>query len=197
MQINRPDTGFKLFVMKTLTSLDLTDGAPAKAGGLCQGAHPCLVELIASHPFAKDMPRRVIERLADFATEAEFAPGDVIFREGDPANRFYLLLDGKVALESFVEDRGTVTVQTLGPGEALGWSWLFPPYYWHFDARAVEPTRAIFLYGTPLRELCDEDHEIGYELFKRLAAVVVNRLQATRRQLLRCETVGGSRAATS
>jgi CRP-like cAMP-binding protein len=165
--------------------------APAPVGK-CGSSHPCLVELIAGHPFAKDMPRRVLERLADFAIETEFAPGEVIFREGDPANRFYLLLEGKVALESFVEGRGLVTVQTLSGGEVLGWSWLFPPYYWHFDARAVEPTRAVFLYGTPLRELCAEDPQIGYELFKRFAAIVVNRLQATRRQLLQCQAAGGA-----
>jgi CRP-like cAMP-binding protein len=143
-----------------------------------------MAELIAHHPFAQDMPPRVVARLADFATEAEFAPGDVIFREGDPANRFYLLLEGKVALETFLGEAGIATVQTLGAGEVLGWSWLFPPYFWHFDARAIEPTRAVFIYGTPVRELCAEDAELGRELYQRIAALVVERLQATRRRLL-------------
>jgi CRP/FNR family cyclic AMP-dependent transcriptional regulator len=144
-----------------------------------------MAELIAGHPFAKGMPRRVIERLADFATEAEFAADEVIFREGDPANRFYLIREGRVVIESFVEERGIVPVQTLGAGDVLGWSWLFPPYYWHFDARALEPTRALFLYGTPLRELCAEDAQLGCELYKRIAAAVVARLQATRERLMR------------
>ena len=91
---------------------------------------------------------------------------------------------GKVALESGVGDRGTILIQTIGAGEVLGWSWLFPPYYWHFDARALEPTRAIFFYGTRLREYCEEDHDLGYDLIKRMAQVVLTRLQATRRQLL-------------
>ena len=67
----------------------------------------------------------------------------------------------------------------------LGWSWLFPPYYWHFDARAVELTEAVFLHGAPLREECEADHDLGYELVKRMAEVMLKRLQATRRQLLK------------
>jgi CRP-like cAMP-binding protein len=75
-------------------------------------------------------------------------------------------------------------IQTVGPGDVLGWSWLFPPYFWHFNARVLQPTVAIFFYATPLREECESDHELGYELFKRMAEVMLTRLQATRRQLL-------------
>ena len=66
----------------------------------------------------------------------------------------------------------------------LGWSWLFPPYYWHFDARAVKPTTAIFIYGTRVRELCENDHDLGYELMRRTAEVVIGRLQSARRRLV-------------
>jgi CRP-like cAMP-binding protein len=75
-------------------------------------------------------------------------------------------------------------IQTIGPGDVLGWSWLFPPYYWNFDARALEPTTAIFFYGTRLRDECEQDKALGYELMKRMTAVAIQRLQATRRQLL-------------
>ncbi len=115
---------------------------------------------------------------------SSFAPGELIFREGDPANRFYLIHKGKVALESYVRERGTVLIQNIGSGDLLGWSWLFPPYYWHFDARAVEPVEAVFFYGTPLRDECEADHDFGYELLKRMTEVVIKRLQGTRRQLL-------------
>jgi cAMP-binding proteins - catabolite gene activator and regulatory subunit of cAMP-dependent protein kinases len=108
----------------------------------------------------------------------------LVFREGDPANRFYLVLSGKIALESFVKDKGNTLIQTIGPGDVLGWSWLFPPYFWHFNARALEHTEAIFIYATPLREECEADHELGYQLIKRMAEVMMNRLQATRKQLL-------------
>jgi CRP/FNR family cyclic AMP-dependent transcriptional regulator len=174
--------------MKTSLAPTLETGAPPANGGPRDDSHPGMVDLLARHPFTKGMPRRVVERLADFATEAGFAAGDTIFREGDPANRFYLIVEGRVAIESFMEERGMVPVHTLGAGDVLGWSWLFPPYYWHFDARAVEPTRAIFLYGTPLRELCEEDAQLGCELYKRIAATVVARLQATRERLLRLDS---------
>ena len=113
-----------------------------------------------------------------------YETGELIFREGDPANRFYLIEQGRVSLESHRRDEASVAVQVIGPGDVLGWSWLFPPYYWHFDARALEPTAAIFFYGTRLREQCEQDHDFGFEMMKRMTQVVIHRLQATRKQLL-------------
>ena len=117
--------------------------------------------------------------------QTEFSEGQLIFREGDLANRFYLLEEGSVALETHTREGRMALVEVLGRGDVLGWSWLFPPYYWHFDARALKPTRAIFFYGTRLRAQCDEDHDFGYELIKRVAAVVVRRMQAAREQIAR------------
>ena len=139
---------------------------------------------IVEHPFLKGMTEPHLKTLAASAMQSHFDKGELIFREGDPANRFYLIQQGKVALESNVRDRGTILIQTIGGGDVLGWSWLFPPYYWQFDARALEPTQAIFFYGTRLREQCEEDHDLGYELMKRMAEVIIKRLQTTRRQLL-------------
>lgn len=149
-------------------------------------AHPPepLEDLIKQHPFLEGMPPHQIRLLGDFAMRAHFESGELVFREGDPANRFYLVLSGKIALESFVKDKGNTLIQTIGPGDVLGWSWLFPPYFWHFNARALEHTEAIFIYATPLREECEADHELGYQLIKRMAEVMMNRLQATRKQLL-------------
>jgi CRP/FNR family cyclic AMP-dependent transcriptional regulator len=141
-------------------------------------------ELLASHPFFIGLDPHQARLMQDCAMAVSFEPGELIFKEGDPANRFYLIHQGEVALESYVKDRGITLIQTVGPGEVLGWSWLFPPYYWHFDARAVEPVKATFIYGTPLREECEGDHDLGYELMKRMAAVMMQRLQETRRQLL-------------
>src|SRR5689334_18423565 len=103
---------------------------------------------IKSHPFLEGMSPHQIRLLGDCAMRAHFGAGELIFREGDPANRFYLILSGKVALESYIEGKGHTLIQTIGAGDVLGWSWLFPPYFWHFDARAVEPTDAIFIYAT-------------------------------------------------
>ena len=143
-----------------------------------------LIGRIAAHPFFRGISRAHLEILADCAMSVRFEKDELVFREGDPANRFYLVLTGEVALESYVKDWGTTLIQTVGPGEVLGWSWLFPPYYWHFDARALQPTTAIFLYGTRLREHCELDHEFGYELMKRTTEVVIQRLQNTRQHLL-------------
>jgi CRP/FNR family transcriptional regulator, cyclic AMP receptor protein len=99
-----------------------------------------------------------------------FKKEQTILREGDFANRFYLVETGKVVLESGAEFNEPITVQTIGPGDLLGWSWIFPPHVWQFTARAVEPTTAIFFYGTVLREHCEKNRSLGYKLFKRISA---------------------------
>jgi CRP/FNR family transcriptional regulator, cyclic AMP receptor protein len=140
--------------------------------------------LIAEHPFLAGLSAEHIKILIECAMFSEFKEDQWIFSEGDPANRFYLILDGEIALESHVQDGRTVSIETIGEGDVLGWSWLFPSYHWHFDARALKDTKAIFFYGTRLREYCEEDHTLGYELMKRTAKVLIKRLEAMRRQLL-------------
>lgn len=139
---------------------------------------------IEAHPFLRGMSRRHLDLLSGCAMPTQFPEGRLIFREGELATRFYLIREGKVVLESRLAGGDVVPIQTLGGGDVLGWSWLFPPYYWHFDARAAEPTKAIFFQGTRLRTECDEDHDLGYELIKRMAAVAIRRMQAAREQML-------------
>ena len=139
---------------------------------------------LAGHPFCAEMKPGHLDVLADNAMLAQFGKGELIFREGDPANLFYLIRSGSVSLQS-APGHEPVQVQVIGAGDVLGWSWLFPPYYWHFEARALEPVDAIFLYGTRLRELSEQDHELGYELLKRISRIVVQRLQSTRRNLVK------------
>lgn len=148
-------------------------------------ASSSIEKAISAHPFLDGMSPHQYRLLSDCAMQAHFGADELIFREGDPANRFYLIQSGSVALESTTKDHGHLRIQVLGPGDALGWSWLFPPYFWHFDARSLEPTDAIFLYGTPLRDECESDHDLGYELMKRMAQVMMRRLQATRWQLMK------------
>jgi CRP/FNR family cyclic AMP-dependent transcriptional regulator len=145
---------------------------------------PTLLAEVASHPFLRELSSDHLGKLANNAMKVRFQAGETIFREGDPANRFYLLKDGKVALESSSET-GCTLIQKIGAGDVLGWSWLFPPYYWHFDARALEATEAIFFYGTRLRELCEEDHDFGYELMLRTSDILIQRLTAARKQLVK------------
>jgi CRP-like cAMP-binding protein len=144
-----------------------------------------LYTLIAKQPFFKGLNSQQLQLLAGSALEMKFETGATIFEEGSPANRFYLILTGRVELSSEMEDRNVIPVQTLGPGDDLGWSWLFPPYSMHFTARALEPTTAIFFYGTRLREQCEQDHELGYQLMKRIAEVATQSLRATQRRLMK------------
>lgn len=122
--------------------------------------------------------------IAGCATNVRFKAEEFLYREGDEANNFFVLREGKVAIEAFSPKRGAITIQTLTAGDVLGWSWLFPPYHTHFGARAIEPTRAICLDGKCLRNKCEQDHDLGYELMKRFSEVIIQRLQATRLQLL-------------
>ena len=148
-------------------------------------SHP-LYPLIARQPFFQGLNPHHLELLTDSALEMEFPAGQAIFQAGSPANRFYLILAGKVAIESEMKEHGVAAIRALGPGDALGWAWLFPPYYLNFSARTLEPTKTIFFYGTRLREHCQQDHEFGYQLMTRVAEVVVRNLNAMQQRLIEC-----------
>jgi CRP/FNR family transcriptional regulator, cyclic AMP receptor protein len=143
-----------------------------------------LTESITKHPFFNGMKPEHLTVFTKGAKSTAFKAGDVLFREGEPASQFYLIESGNIALEAHEPADGTVLVQTLGAGEVLGWSWLFPPFAWHFQARATEPTNVIILNGAHLLGTGERDQDFGYELMKRVAQVVIHRLQATRKELL-------------
>ncbi len=140
--------------------------------------------ILAEHPFLSGWKPRYFQLAVRCASNVRFDAGEFVFEEGKEANTFYLIREGKVALEVAFPGRGGVTFETLGGGEMLGWSWLIPPYRWRFDARAVEMTRAIALDGKCLREKCQEDHELGYDLSTRVISSLGERLDATRFRLL-------------
>ena len=141
-------------------------------------------EIINRHPFFHDMKPEHQQILAGGASEVSFEPGDILFREGEPATEFYLIESGRIALEAHELADGTALIEYLGPGDVLGWSWLFAPFVWHFRARAVEPTEAIALSGSHLLTAAEQNHDFGYELMKRVAQVVIHRLHATRERLM-------------
>ena len=143
------------------------------------------VEFLRHHPFLAEMSEEHLERLAACrATLLTFDPGYCIFREGQDATACYLIDAGDIALGVFAAGNGPRTLLTLHGGDVLGWSWLFPPYRWAFDARTITAVRAVSLDGDRLRGRAEDDHEFGYELMRRFAGVVVDRLQTTRLQLL-------------
>jgi CRP/FNR family cyclic AMP-dependent transcriptional regulator len=139
---------------------------------------------VGAHPFLAGMSAHHIELLAKCASFVQFEEGDVIFRAGQPSNGFYLIESGTVALEGWVLEQGPVVTDTVSAGDPLGWSWLFPPYVWHYSARATKPTTALFFDKTMLQRYRDEDVSLGDELFKGMSQVMVRRLQSSRDQLL-------------
>ena len=146
--------------------------------------YPDIERRLAAHPFLKGLSVHHLELLALCAMPTEFDAGQIIFLEGEPASGFYLIETGKVVLEGKTSGKNRVVIDTVSAGEPLGWSWLFSPYLWHFDARATEACTAICLSGIMLRQHRDEDLTLGHELLRRISEVVVRRLQAARGKLI-------------
>jgi CRP/FNR family cyclic AMP-dependent transcriptional regulator len=143
-----------------------------------------LDRIVGEHPFFQGLEERHLHLVTGCAKNVRFEEGQVIFHEGDEANQFYFVREGLIAVELMIPQRGFTTVQTVGEGDVLGWSWLLPPYRWHFGARALQPTRALVFDGKCLRTKCEEDHDLGYEIMKRFTHIISERLDATRLQLL-------------
>ena len=140
--------------------------------------------VLAEHPFFEGVTQRHLEAILECARSVQFQAGEFIAHEGDPADKFYLLRRGRVALETPTSDRGVLLFETLQEGEVLGWSWVVPPSAWSFDARAVELTLAISVDGPSLRAKFAEDHELGYEVLLRFSQILALRLEAARLQTL-------------
>jgi CRP-like cAMP-binding protein len=143
-----------------------------------------LEPLIAEHPFFKGLEKPYLELITGCASNAVFKAGEFLFREGEVAEHFYVIREGTVKVEMFTGARGPITIETIGAGEVVGYSWLFPPYRWVFSGRAATPMRLFMFDGACLRGKCEEDHNLGYELMKRFSHIMMERLQATRLQLL-------------
>jgi CRP-like cAMP-binding protein len=140
--------------------------------------------IIKDHPFFQGLSPEYIKLIAGCSSNARFDAGEMVFRSGEDADWFYIVRQGKVALEMWSPDRGPITIQTVSDDDVFGWSWLFPPYKWQMDARAVELTRVFKLDGKCLRTKCDKDHHLGYELMKRFSSIIIERLEASRIQIL-------------
>jgi CRP/FNR family cyclic AMP-dependent transcriptional regulator len=142
-----------------------------------------LAVALSDHPFLSSIPLASLRRLAAHAQTQTLAAGHELFREGDTADRFYLVRHGLIRLEVEVPGRGRVEVESIGADSALGWSWLFSPYRWHLSATAIERTSTVVFDADVLRAVMASDPVLGYELMRRFAAVIFDRLQATRLRL--------------
>lgn len=156
-----------------------------------------LERFLRQHPFCRDMDEKHLQLMVGCASNMRIDAGQYIFREGGPADQFFLIRSGKVAVEFYAPQCGTITLLTLSDGDPLGWSWVCPPYTWSFDARAIELTRAILLDGKCIRGKFEQDFKLGYEIMRRSVNIIEKRLEAARLQLLNVysaeSTVGADR----
>lgn len=148
--------------------------------------------LLGAAPVFHGLEPKALSLIAGCGSNVHFDQGAVLFREGDEAATFFLVRHGTVALEMFVPSRGAAVIETIEAGEVVGWSWLFPPFRWHFDARALTDLRATAFDGACLRGKADADPALGYQLMSRFAQVMIERLQWTRLRLLDVYGDGGA-----
>lgn len=141
-----------------------------------------LEPILRQHSFFKDVPAKYIDFIVGCTSHVVFKAGEVVLSEGQPADKFYLIRSGKVAI--YIGKPSEIIIQTIREGDILGWSWLIPPHLYRFSAKAVENTRALALDGKCLREKCESNPDLGYQFLKRLVGVLTERLEATRLQLL-------------
>jgi CRP-like cAMP-binding protein len=143
-----------------------------------------VVRALQNIEFTKELEKKQLDALASVATYVTFSEGATIFREGDASDLVYLIDSGEVELLTKVPGHGHVTILTLGPGQLLGWSSLFPPERKTASARTLSPTKAIAINATKMRELCQEDLSLGCHIMWRVAEIISQRLRAARAQLL-------------
>ena len=143
-----------------------------------------IAEYLPEHPFFADLDEDTMNLIVGCARNVHVAAGELLFRTGDPADTFYVIRQGRVALEVHDPRRGGVRIATPSAGEVVGWSWLVPPYRWMFDGQVVTSLRAVAIDGACLREKCAQDPALGYVLLQKVAHVMYERLQEARVRML-------------
>lgn len=145
---------------------------------------PSVEAILLQHPFFEDIEPKYIQEISEHAVPMRFATGQHIFRHGEAAHQFFLIRQGLVGLEVFKPAQRAVPLMTIGAGDVLGWSWLFPPYVWHLDANAIQETELIALDGLGLRQQCELNHELGYHIMRHSIQIIEQRFQAALMQLM-------------
>ncbi len=140
--------------------------------------------ILAGIPLFDGLRSEHLDLITGCAANVRFEPGEFAARQGEEADRFCIVRKGRLALQVHFPGRGELTILTVGENEVLGWSWLVPPYRWHFDARALTQTRALALDGRCLRGKFEDDTRLGYEMMMRFAQLMTQRVEAVSLQLL-------------
>lgn len=143
-----------------------------------------IFDVIADNPFFAGLSREDVEFLAGKAELRHSSRDSVLFRYGDRADRFYVVVSGKVSVEVAALEGPPLELQALDAGAVLGWSWLIPPYKWSFQARADEDTEVLEFDGRAIRARCEADPRFGYELIKRFSGLMSERLHFAREKMM-------------
>jgi CRP/FNR family cyclic AMP-dependent transcriptional regulator len=151
---------------------------------------PAIRTYLAQHPFFVGLTEPQLDLLASHASATRYNAQQRVFKYDTDADKFYILRDGKVGVEIPAIAGEPLRLQTLGSGGVLGWSWLIPPYRWLFDARALVASDIIVMDGAQLRQECERDPVLGYQLLKRFAVLMAERLNASRLTAIRQYTGG-------
>jgi CRP/FNR family transcriptional regulator, cyclic AMP receptor protein len=138
---------------------------------------------LSRHPFFQEFDQAHLAALSACANTAVFDAGTYLFREGEPAHAFFAIQRGRIAIASLTPHEGPVTIQTVGDGDLLGWSWMLPPFRWHFGARAIEATSVVAFNAACVREQLEIDPRLGFLVMRRFAQVMGTRLEAVSQQL--------------
>ena len=143
-----------------------------------------LIKYLQSHTIFSDLQPAHIQVLADYAEEKQFAAGELLFNQEEPAEHFYVLIDGAIEVEVPAIAGPNLVVQSLGADDVLGWSWLIPPYRWTFEAKATSDSKVIVFDGKSLLQYCEKNHHFGYSLMKHFAGLMSERLHAARLKMM-------------
>lgn len=144
--------------------------------------------LLATHPFFADMDPSALDTIVGCCANEVFRTGSYLYRQGESADKFYLLREGLVTLEAYVPGRPPIAIESVEAGEIIGWSWLVPPYKWSVDARASGTARVISVDGACLRRKMEADRVLGYEIYKRFLPVMARRIVQNRLRIVELAT---------
>ena len=139
---------------------------------------------LSAHDFFKGLDSNFIKFLANHTVVRQIKKGDVLFHQGKHADKFYLLRSGQVSLQVPALMGPALEIQVVGEDQLVGWSWLIPPYQWNFLARAIEDSNLLEFDGATILSHCEEDPKFGYELYKRFATMMSERLNAARQKMM-------------
>lgn len=143
-----------------------------------------ITEYLSTHEFFSELREDFVERLCESASTLEIKKGQILFSQGERADKFYIVRNGRIAVQIPAVMGPTLEVQTLSTDQILGWSWLIAPYQWHFQAKAEEDSKLLEFDGTAILAQCELEPKFGYELLKRFAALMSERLDASRQKLM-------------